>query len=386
MECYCYLRKVHDTMADGKTASEKRYGKTSDGPSIPFGTLVEYIPITAKEKSRIHQFGQKTLKGIFSGYVLRAGRGWSGDIMIADYEDVQESEASGIYVKRFENQEVFVKEDFEHHCAYGTQKISWSSKKIINSGENLEREDDVEIEEGDRKGINTEDSWSMSGEFIYRRHENHRLKLYDPGNETFPIPLKYVDAMRQTQTSIQRCSYGPERRVSISSEEWTGTTRFQILRTRLPEGYNWVDGRPMTIQKTTRPDSKWPEASTQLSKEQTQLQNGQTNVRNCKQHAATGIHEVLTDDKDYFNVIADARLKLVKDTAPALPCMAREDSRGKPQTCATSTNARKEQSDSENTGACGNVKRKHMDHIAQKGYVGSFHYGLVQKSVSIKKV
>ena len=64
---------------------------------------------------------------------------------------------------------------------------------------------------------------------------------------------------------------------------------------------------------------------------------------------------------------ADARLKLVKDTAPALPCMVREDSRGKPQTCATSTNARKKQSDSENTGACGNVKRKHMDHIAEKG-------------------
>ena len=94
----------------------------------------------------------------------------------------------------------------------------------------------------------------------------------------------------------------------------------------------------MKIQKITSPDSKWPEASTQLSKEQTQLQNGQTSVPNCKQHAATGIHEVLTDDKDYFNVIADARLKLVKDTAPALPCMVREHSRGKPQTCASSTN------------------------------------------------
>ena len=29
-----------------------------------------------------------------------------------------------------------------------------------------------------------------------------RLKLYDPDNETFPIPLKYVDVVRQTQTSI----------------------------------------------------------------------------------------------------------------------------------------------------------------------------------------
>ena len=29
-----------------------------------------------------------------------------------------------------------------------------------------------------------------------------RLKLYEQDNETFPIPLKYVDVMRQTQTSI----------------------------------------------------------------------------------------------------------------------------------------------------------------------------------------
>ena len=38
-----------------------------------------------------------------------------------------------------------------------------------------------------------------------------------------------------------------------------------------------------------------------------------------------------------------------------------------------------------NTGTCGNVKRKHMDHIAEKGYVVSFHYGLVHKSVSIQE-
>ena len=41
------------------------------------------------------------------------------------------------------------------------------------------------------------------------------------------------------------------------------------------------------------------------------LQNGQKKVPNCKQDAATGkIYEVLTEDKDYFKVIADARLKL----------------------------------------------------------------------------
>ena len=49
------------------------------------------------------------LKGIILGFVLRAGGGWSGDLMIADCEDLQESKASEIYVKRSESQEVVVK-------------------------------------------------------------------------------------------------------------------------------------------------------------------------------------------------------------------------------------------------------------------------------------
>ena len=44
-----------------------------------FGTLVEYIQITAMDKARVKQFGKKTLKGICFGYVLRVGGGWSGD-------------------------------------------------------------------------------------------------------------------------------------------------------------------------------------------------------------------------------------------------------------------------------------------------------------------
>ena len=51
MECYVlFLRNVHNRMADGKTPFEKRFGHTLDGPPIPFGTLVGYIQITAKDK------------------------------------------------------------------------------------------------------------------------------------------------------------------------------------------------------------------------------------------------------------------------------------------------------------------------------------------------
>ena len=40
-------------MADDKAAFEKIYGKKVGGPSIPFGTLVEYIPITSISPNRL---------------------------------------------------------------------------------------------------------------------------------------------------------------------------------------------------------------------------------------------------------------------------------------------------------------------------------------------
>ena len=72
-ECYTYLRNVTDLLSDGKTPYERRFGQPFKGPIIPFGSLVEYHPITAKDQSRIHQFGKKVLPGLFLGYALYAG-------------------------------------------------------------------------------------------------------------------------------------------------------------------------------------------------------------------------------------------------------------------------------------------------------------------------
>ena len=73
MECYCLLRNVHDKMADGKTAFEKTCGVNFDGPLIPFGAKVSYMPISSEDEARLHQFGEKMLPGIFMRHVLRTG-------------------------------------------------------------------------------------------------------------------------------------------------------------------------------------------------------------------------------------------------------------------------------------------------------------------------
>ena len=67
MECYTYLRNVTDLLSDGKIPYERRFGQPFKGPIIPFGSLVECHPSTAKDQSRIHQFGKKVLPRLFLG-------------------------------------------------------------------------------------------------------------------------------------------------------------------------------------------------------------------------------------------------------------------------------------------------------------------------------
>ena len=105
MECYIYLRNVIDLLSDGKTSYERRFEQPFKGPIIPFGSLVEH-PITAKDQSRIHQFGKKVLPGLFLGYALYAGGIWKGDALIADLEELETMDASEIYSKRFNAKEV----------------------------------------------------------------------------------------------------------------------------------------------------------------------------------------------------------------------------------------------------------------------------------------
>ena len=82
------------------------FGKPFEGPVIPFGSLIEYHPITAKDQSRIHQFGKKVLPGLFLGYALYAGGIWKGDVLIADLEELETMDASEIYSKRLNAKEV----------------------------------------------------------------------------------------------------------------------------------------------------------------------------------------------------------------------------------------------------------------------------------------
>ena len=75
-----------------------------------FGAAVSYKPSYQKDKDRLPTLGaSKGLSGIFMGYVQHAGGGWTGDLWLADAEEVQNaSNLSEIHLRRIMAAEVTV--------------------------------------------------------------------------------------------------------------------------------------------------------------------------------------------------------------------------------------------------------------------------------------
>ena len=213
MECYCYLRNIQDLLSDGKTPHERRFGMPFDEPVIPFGAMVEYHLVSSKDLSRLHQIGPKVLPGIFLGYVLSAGGIWKGDIMVADIEELEQMDASELHCAKGSMQRMCQRQKKGYNFCYSQSQMEQSNfleeiKDLRTSTLILDRRDRGE-EQGNLQGESDElhsptplqddstlddaevknDFWTITGEFIYRHHVAHRVKLYVPKEESFPIPL-----------------------------------------------------------------------------------------------------------------------------------------------------------------------------------------------------
>ena len=107
--------------------------------------------------------------------------------------------------------------------------------------------------------------WSIQVDFIRRHHNELRVQLFVPKEETFPIPLKNTDATRSTHTDLDVMQ---EKRIDgywnvdsnrSLSDSWKGFAKITLLKEELPRRYMWFKRRLIEDQKTTRPYQVWPE-------------------------------------------------------------------------------------------------------------------------------
>ena len=409
MECYTYLRNVTDLLSDGKTPYERRFGQPFKGPIIPVGSLVEYHPTTAKDLSRIHQFGKKVLPGLFLGYALYAGGIWKGDVLIADLEELETMDASEITSKRLNAKEViFPKQgEFIFPIADGRIKTPGGEQELRTS--TLVRHRPIQGESnidflGESEGslpqpqdsfpdageaIN--DFWSVSGNFIYRHHVEPRVKLYSPREESFPIPLKYIDVTRTTHTNLD---VKQEKRIDDYwnidgsrdlSDPWTDFTQFTLLDEKPPDGYTWSGGRLTRKQLTSRPDHLWPERWKSMGKhaklkEKQKWSNKKIHLENARK--LRGIYFIDPEDTEFKETIKNARKKLETSVAPAMPCKIMKNcGSGGSDKNKTKLACILEANESTRMRMGNSIPNHHEDHIAGKGENSLQHYNLVHKFI-----
>ena len=409
MECYTYLRNVTDLLSDGKTPYERRFGKPFEGPVIPFGSLVEYHPITAKDQSRIHQFGKKVFPGLFLGYALYAGGIWKGDVLVADLEELETMDASEIYSKRLNAKEVIFpqKGEFTFPIADGRIKTPGEDQALRTStlirprpnrgeghidfhgeseGSFPQPHDSLPV-----AGEAMHDFWSMSGSFIYRHHVEPRVELYSPREESFPIPLKYIDVSRTTHTNLD---VKQEKRIDDYwnidgsrdlSDPWTGFTQFTLLDEKAPDGYMWSGRRLTRKQLTSRPDHLWPELWKSMGKnaklkEKQKWAEEKIHLDNARK--LRGIYFIDPEDKEYKETIKNARKKLETSVAPAMPCKIMKNcGSGGSDKNKTKLACILEANESTRMRMGNSEPHNHEDHIAGKGENSLLHYNLVHKFI-----
>ena len=191
-----------------------------------FGSMVslDYVTPdtkTAKDQSRIHEYGKQVLFGLFFGYALYAGGIWKGDVLVADLEELETMDASEIYSKKTQCERCDIshrKRKIYFSNRRWTKKSCWKRSRLENihletaaTSSKRSHIDFLGESEGSLPpphdsfpdaGEAINDLWSMSGNFKHRHHVEPGVKLYSPREESFPIPLKYIDVSRTTHTNL----------------------------------------------------------------------------------------------------------------------------------------------------------------------------------------
>ena len=221
------------------------------------------------------------------------------------------------------------------------------------------------------------DFWSMSGNFIYRHHVEPRVKLYSPREESFPIPLKYIDVSRTTHTNLD---VKQEKRIDDYwnidgsrdlSDSWTGFTQFTLLEEKPPDGYMWSGGRLTRKQLTSRPDHLWPELWKSMRqhaklKEKQKWSNEKLHLEN--ERKLRGIYFIDSEDKEFKETIKNARKKLETSVAPAMHCkITKNCGSGASNKIKTKLACILEASEPSRLRMGESFPNHHEDHIAGKG-------------------
>ena len=182
------------------------------------------------------------------------------------------------------------------------------------------------------------DFWSMSGNFIYRHHVVPRVKLYMPREESYPIPLKYIDVTRNTHTSLDvllerkyrwLLERGWRKRIVRCMDR---LHKIHLLNERPPDGFSWsgIETYEETNNlKTRQCMARYVEAYAWCSEHWRAIEKPK--LDNARQ--LRGFFFIEPENEEFRHIINNARRKLELPMPAAMPCKTPANCNG--ETCRT---------------------------------------------------
>ena len=233
----------------------------------------------------------------------------------------------------------------------------------------------------------------MSGNFKKRHHVEPRVKLYSPREESFPIPLKYIDVTRTTHTNLD---VKHEKRIDMIGTLMAletclilGQVSHKLLYWKKNLQTNICGpGRLMRKQLASRPDHLWPELWDKMGKnaklkEKQKWSYEKLHLDNARK--LRGIYFIDPEDKEFKETIKNARKKLETPVAPFLPCKSIKSNKncgsGASNKIKTKLAYILEASESTRLRMGNSLPNHHEDHIAGKGNNSLQHGNLVHKFI-----
>ena len=194
--------------------------------------------------SRLHQFGPIVLPGFFFGYVLYAGRIWKGDSMVADIGDFQADERLKFYIhsRRWNSQRLWRRSTSENIRL--NQGSSGPRRRKTSSSH--PRQADSTRYDAEAKN----DFLSITGDFICHQHVESRVKLYVPREQSFLIPLKYIDLAGNADTSLDVLM----EKILMITGAWKKKENYQMQGQVSQDLFCWTNGHLTDIHG---PEGDW---------------------------------------------------------------------------------------------------------------------------------
>lgn len=406
-----------------KRHTKKHYGIDYTGPNFLFGIQIEYIPASLVDKAKVHALGKQTLPGILVGYKTVAGGGWSGDLEIVDWDELENAKSIGsVHIKRLKHPEV---KPVLENCIFifpcrkgdlrqpGETPSEAKGRRVRHQREKEEQknrppESEPELSKGRKvalQGVPTdmstaqEDFWRVTRSMVIRHHMKPRTNLFVPTDDC-PIPLKYLDVMRTTYTDLEGEAiirdYWSDVGERPLSGQWTGQTMIWILNPDPPPGYHWVDRDLVKTQKSTRPGNvhklEWgrygPDLKAQFIAEWAVEKPAREAARVRRGHI-----KIWEEDVDHFNDYMKSALEHFSEPeAPAMPLWSSFN----PSSNPSKSNRRRAKAQGvvvpvmpavsyHPVPCCSSSSRSHQQRVAPAGYQSRNFYAMVHKPIPLHK-